>query len=173
MISCASASCTQPEGRIKSAQVPLLPQFSQESRGGPFAVYTVSAAARWERTATGLQWEQCTPPGAAFSSLPAIVPQGGYVVSGGYAAPLSVRVLIGSNHWCVFSAFGRYYSRINGVQELGRPISPSKVCHGAVCQYFDKGRLEERGPGAYAYGALVSDLLAARALIGSAARTRR
>ena len=135
---------------------------------GPFAVYTTRAPAAGER---GGPWEQFTPPGVAggaWGEPLAIVPYGGYLVgsvSAGRTGHLVVRPLIGSNNWPVFAAFRGYYRRINGVQALGSPISPSRLCGGGVCQYFDKGRLEVRSPGHFAYGPLVSDLLAAQAVL--------
>jgi hypothetical protein len=138
----------------------------EDGRAGPVGVYTTRATAAWERAGP---WEQFTPPGVAALGQPlAIVPHGGYLVSSvseGRTGHLFVRSLIGSKNWPIFPAFRGYYSRINGVQALGYPIAPSRLCRGAVCQYFDKGRLEERSPGHDAYGPLVSDLLAAQAVL--------
>jgi hypothetical protein len=136
---------------------------------GPSGVYTARATASWERGARGLQWDQFAPPGGAAIGWPlALVPNGGYLltsVSDGRAAHLGVFPLVGSRTWPVSAALRTYYSRHSGLRNLGYPIAPSRLCHGAVCQVFDKGCLEERSPGVYGDNPLVADLLAARATL--------
>lgn len=93
----------------------------------------------------------------------------GYILTGDSRTPLTVSLMNAPGAWPIAAPFAPYYGAVDGVRLLGLPLSPAASCDGALCQYFEKGRLEAGRlttglPAPHvAYGQLVIALAAARA----------
>jgi hypothetical protein len=140
-------------------------------------VTPASGPNRTYATRDGVHFEQFMPAATAIGGTIQVVPATGYVLAGDDNAAGDLRAwpLIAPGAWPVAPEFAAYYGAVDHARLLGRPIGPSDVCGGLLCQYFEKAALVEQPAPPdplrrVAYGALVADLLARQALLPIAGR---
>ncbi len=126
-------------------------------------VYIIAGGTVYATTQAARHFERFMAPHMGYVAFMEVTPNG-YLLTGSQSVPLAVHPLIGTGNWPVSYAFSARADAI-AVRLLGQSLSPTTICDGNPCQFFDKGGLEALHGGGYRFVALGSRLIGSRATL--------